>query len=266
MPPIFEHAINAALKFLEKRIGNASKEVTTAIKEGHSVTVAATEKQTQSLNQIGTRFEKAVAKISNANFDVLVDFKPLEASLRSIAADMKKVAGKKDADMAKVEAGLDRLLVAVQENQPEKMSQSIDALDAVFSGLKPKDSVKFDDKQMKGLMAALTNGGGITTQGGTKSATDWQVDVVTITSADTEYEYVFPSSTVSWTLKLRGSSGVLYYSHETGKLPVSGNNTNYLTLPASGTRSQDNVEWGGKKMFLESDSSGQTLEIEVFTM
>jgi len=152
---------------------------------------------------------------------------------------------------------------AVRENEPEKLGEKFDALDVVFKGLKPKDSVKFDDKQIKGLMGALTN---ITTQGGPKSATDWQVDTVTVTAADTEYEYAFPSNTVSWTLKLRGGTGVLYYSHETGKLPVSGDNTNYLTLPASGTRSQDNVEWGGKKMFLESDSATQVLEIEVFTM
>jgi len=254
-----QNIVNAALKFLEKRLTLLGDRVISAFTN-------ATDKQAQQVNQIGLRFEKAVNKLSNPQFDVNVDFKPLATSLSSIASDLKKIEGKKGADISSVEATLKLLLTAVKENAPEKIGEKIDAMDVVFRGLKPSKTTKFDEAQMKGLMGALTQNRGITTQPGNKSATGWQVVKVALADADTEYEYAFPSNTVSWTLKLRGSSATTYYSHEAGKLPVSGDDSNYLTLPPSGTRSQDNVEWGGKKMFIESDSASQVLEIEVFTM
>ena len=253
--------VNAALKFLERRFTLLGDKVVKALNTSTAAYKEGTDKQVSSFQAIGVRLEKSLGSLKNLKADV--DLSVLEKQLSGISKDMAKLAAKDNVDMTDVESTLRLIYSAVRENEPERLGEKFDALDVVFKGLKPKDSVKFDDTQIKGLMGALTN---ITTQGGPKSATDWQVDTVTVTSADTEYEYAFPSNTVSWTLKLRGGTGVLYYSHETGKLPVSGDNTNYLTLPASGTRSQDNVEWGGKKMFLESDSATQVLEIEVFTM
>jgi len=248
--------VNSSLRFLEIRIKQSSDKVVEAVNKQKSTddVSKAINVQTVTLRDVFKKFDRSLDKLGNPKIDVKVP----EIKLPTINIP------KQNTEL--MENLLQGLLIEMQKDKMPDYRESFDAFGAAILENKPKDEVTINPAQMKGLMAALTNGGGMTTQGGNKSATDWQVDVVTITSADTEYEYVFPSSTVSWTLKLRGSSGVLYYSHETGKLPVSGNNTNYLTLPASGTRSQDNVEWGGKKMFLESDSAGQTLEIEVFTM
>jgi len=248
--------VNSSLRFLEIRIKQSSDKVVEAVNKQKSTddVSKAINVQTVTLRDVFKKFGTSLDKLGNPKIDVKVP----EIKLPAINIP------KQNTEL--IENLLQAQLIEMQKDKMPDYRESFDAFGAAILENKPKDEVTINPAQMKGLMAALTNGGGITTQGGTKSATDWQVDVVTITSADTEYEYVFPSSTVSWTLKLRGSSGVLYYSHETGKLPVSGNNANYLTLPASGTRSQDNVEWGGKKMFLESDSAGQTLEIEVFTM
>lgn len=221
----------------------------------------------RTLNAIGTRFEKAVAKIADPKFDVIVDFKPLKEELNKIAKDIKAIAGKESVETQSIEALLKLILTAVKDNQPEKIGEKIDAMDAVFKGLKPKDSVRFDDTQMTALMAALTNhSGGFTTNSGAKSATNWEVDRVALTLANTQYSYTFPSNTVSWTFKLRTPGATLYYSSATGKLPVSGDNSTYMTMLPMGARSQDGMEWGGTTMYFETDTATQVVELEIFTM
>ena len=210
--------------------------------------------QTVTLRDVFKKFDSSLDKLGNPKIDVKVP----EIKLPTINIP------KQNTEL--IENLLQALLIEMQKDKMPDYRESFDAFGAAILENKPKDEVTINPAQMKGLMAALTNGGGMTTQGGNKSATDWKVEIVTIADADTEYEYTFPSNTVSWTLKLRGTTAITYYSHETGVLPVSGDNSNYLTLPANGTRSQDNVEWGGKKMFIESDSASQVLEIEVFTM
>ena len=119
---------------------------------------------------------------------------------------------------------------------------------------------------MKGLMGALTASRGFGSGGEVKSAQNWAIATVAITTANTEYSYTFPANTVCWTLKLRGTVAVLYYASETGKLPVSGDNSDYLTLYVSGARSQDGVEWSGKTMYFESNTASQVVELEIFTL
>lgn len=222
----------------------------------------------RALSAIGARFEKAVQKIADPKFDVIVDFKPLKEELGKIAKDIKAIAGKESAETKSIEALLKLILTAVKENQPEKIGEKLDAMDVVFKGLKPKDSTRFDETQMRALMAALTNrgGGGFTTVPGVKSATNWTVERVAITDANTEYIYTFPANTVSWTMKLREQGATLYYTSATGKMPTSGDGTTYMTMLPLGARSQDGVEWAGKKMYVQSDTASQVLEIEVFTM
>lgn len=214
--------------------------------------------QTSTLRDVFGRFSKSLDEIKNPQIDVAVNTLELEKAVRGIGKFEKT-------DLKNVEVLLKMIFDAVASNKPEALAEKFDALDAVFKGLKPKDSVKFDDAQMKGLMAALTNRQ-IGTAGGTKSATAWQVNTVILTNANTEYEYTFPANTISWSLKLRGAMGILYYASATGKLPTSGSGTDYITVPASAARSQDNVEYGGKKMYFQSDLASQVVEIDVFTL
>ena len=199
------------------------------------------------------------------NTDIL---KALEALQKSIKIEVPKTDLKPIQEgLASMKASLDKVLAAIKENKPEKIGEKIDAMDAVFKGLKPKDTTRFDDEQMKGIMAALTHGGAsMSTNPGVKSATNWEVARLAITAANTEYTYTFPANTVSWTMKLRDQGATLYYSSATGKFPTSGNNTTYMTMLPLGARSQDGVEWAGKKMYVQSDTASQVLEIEVFTL
>jgi hypothetical protein len=265
MTPSLLHAINSALKFIEKRLDSMSKNITGSLDSMKSVMLSSSLQQVKSLDTIGKRFEAAAEKMSAPEFDVAVDFAPLKADLMGIAADLKKIAGKTTPEVRNIEVLLKMILEAVSANKPEALAEKFDALDVVFKGLKPKDSVRFDESQMKGLMAAMTNRP-MGAAGGTKSATDWQVNTVSLASANTEYTYTFPANTISWSLKLRGTTGILYYASASGKFPTSGDNTTYITVPASGTRSQDNVEYGGKTMYFQSDTVSQVVEIDVFTL
>lgn len=265
MLPGFVRAINAALKFIEIRIDRATKKVVTSVDSVKSSMDLLGAQQVRALDVIGKRFEKAAETMSSPEFDVNIDFEPLKADLMGMAADLKKIAGKATPETRNIEVLLKMILDAVAANKPEMLAEKFDALDVVFKGLKPKDSVRFDDAQMKGLMAAMTNRP-MGAAGGTKSATEWQVNTVSLASANTEYEYTFPANTISWSLKLRGATGILYYASATGKMPTSGDGTAYITVPASATRSQDNVEYGGKKMYFQSDLASQVVEIDVFTL
>ena len=248
--------VNSSLRFLEIRIKQSSDKVVEAVNKQKSTddVSKAINVQTVTLRDVFKKFGTSLDKLGNPKIDVKVP----EIKLPAINIP------KQNTEL--IENLLQAQLIEMQKDKMPDYRESFDAFGAAILENKPKDEVTINPAQMKGLMAALTNGGGMTTQGGNKSATDWKVEIVTIADADTEYEYTFPSNTVSWTLKLRGTTAITYYSHETGVLPVSGDNSNYLTLPANGTRSQDNVEWGGKNMFIESDSASQVLEIEVFTM
>ena len=225
--------------------------------------------QTSAINHLGTRFEKAMDKLVKKEFDVLVDLGPLENEFSLITAELRKLNAKEavKVSMGSVEDILKGILSAVRANAPEKIGEKIDAMDVVFKGLKPKDTTRFDDEQLKGLMAALMHGGAsMSTNPGVKSATNWEVARLAITAANTEYTYTFPANTVSWTMKLRDQGATLYYSSATGKFPTSGDNTTYMTMLPLGARSQDGVEWAGKKMYVQSDTASQVLEIEVFTL
>lgn len=233
--------VKDALEYLEKRIKVSD-------------VVSALEKNTEAVVRVGEKIKPVPA----------VDLTPVLAKLDKLVP--KEVKERPVVSLDVVQAQLSAILTAIEGNKPEMIGPKIDALDAVFSGLKPKESVKFDDVQMKGLMAALTGSRGFGSNAGTKTATSWSIKTIAITLADTEYEYSFPANTISWTMKLRGSTGKLYYATETGKLPGSGDNSEYITLPAKGTRSQDNVEYGGNKIYVESDLADQVVEIDIFTL
>jgi hypothetical protein len=262
----FKTLVNAALKFLEKRIATATGNVTKSVDRLAGAVSGTADAQSRALAKLGVQFEAATKRMEKPTFDVQVDLEPLLVELTAIQDTMATLANRKGPNLSLAEGYLKLILAAIERNAPEKIGEKIDAMDAVFKGLKPKDSVKFDDNQMKGLMAALTNRGIGLASGGTKAATQYEIDRLALTLADTEYTYSFPENTVSWTFKLRGSQAMLYWSTVTGKLPVSGDNTQYITMDPMGTRSQDNMEWGGKTLYFETDTASQVLEIEIYTM
>jgi hypothetical protein len=216
---------------------------------------------TQAVAKILNDLRGGIDRLGKQKFAVEVDLKPLKASVDTLTSQVASVLKREQIDFAPLVSEMKLVRKSIEASKPPEFP--IDALDATFKGLKPKDSVKFDDQQMKGLMAALTNMG---VGGGNKSAINYEVDRLVLTAADTEYSYTFPANTVSWTTKLRGGTGEVYWSSAPGKLPVSGDNTTYITMSAAEARSQDNMEWGGKTLYFESDTAAAILEIEIFTM
>lgn len=144
----------------------------------------------------------------------------------------------------------------------EKMCEDMSKLPKSFDF--PKE-FKFNTEQLRSIRSA-GGGGGMSFNGGLKVATNWAVATKTLTLANTEYSYTFPTNTQSWTMKLRVGGASLYYASATGKLPMSGDNSTYMTMLPMGARSQDNVEWSGKTIYFESDTAGQIVEVEVFTL
>lgn len=256
--------LNAFFTALNNHIDRGFASLSKTVKDNNTGEVMAN-RIAGELAELRKTLVDTLAKMSQPEFLVNTDFSPLKEDLEDINDKLSKISAKNIPSVENMEAVLVMILDAIKMNTPEKLSEKFDALDVVFKGLKPKDSVKFDDVQMRALMAALTNRG-ITTAAGVKSATDWDVARVAITLADTEYSYTFPANTVSWTFKLRTPGQNLFYASATGKLPVSGDNTTYMTMPPMGARSQDGMEWGGKTMYFESDGASQVVEIEVFTM
>lgn len=187
------------------------------------------------------RVEKAIRDTEAS--EVELDMKPVVAEIAAMRKDSVAQSGAITKALADV--------VAVLGQLPKKLEV-------------PKE-FKLDNEQLRSIRSSGSSGA-IAMPMDARTATDWQVNTVAITLADTEYEYTFPANTVSWTMKLRGTTGKLYYASSTGKLPVSGDNTTYVTVPANGTRSQDNVEYGGKKMYFESNLATQVVELDVFTM
>lgn len=260
----FKTIINSALKFLEKRISMAALSVSKPIDRLTGILEKNSDAQSRSMAKLGAQFEAATKRMEKPTFDVNVDIDPLLAELRDIQAAMVKVAGKKGPDLSVAEGYLKMILGAIKENSPKDFP--IDAMDAVFGKLKPKDSVKFDDTQMKGLMAALTNSGNsMAVGGGVLAARNVDVDNVTMATADTEYSYTFPANTVGFELRLRADDVALLVAYTTGKLPTSGDGLAYLTVPAYFIEKTAGLDWSGKTIYVQTGSAAQTLEVITYT-
>lgn len=262
----FKTIINAALKFLEKRIAGAALSVSKPIERLAGILEKQSDAQGRALAKLGAQFEAATARMEKPTFDVNVDMKPLLAELKDIQIGMERIAAKKGPDLSVAEGYLKLILTAIQENSPKDFP--IDAMDAVFKGLKPKDSVKFDDSQMKGLMAALTSsrgGGSISVGGDVLAARNVDVDNVTMASANTEYSYTFPANTVGFELRLRADDVALLVAYTTGKLPTSGDGAAYLTVPSYFIEKTAGLDWSGKTIYVQTASASQVLEVIVYT-
>ena len=140
-----EHkVIKAALDFLDKRITGATTKIVGAIGK--------------------IKFEQADIKIEKTE----VDLKPVVEGLKAVKEEVKGIEFPKQEKAPDNGEVLLAILQAIKTNKPEELAEKFDLIDATFKGLKPKETTKFDDTQMKGLMAALTNRGVATSGGMTK--------------------------------------------------------------------------------------------------
>lgn len=89
--------------------------------------------------------------------------------------------------------------------------------------------------------------------------TRWQVENLTLTTADTEYSIVLPSSARQYRFRCR-TADVLRYAYETGK--VAGPTEPYLTLPANADYLSDQNDLTGLTIYFASPSAGVVVEME----
>jgi len=89
--------------------------------------------------------------------------------------------------------------------------------------------------------------------------------VVTLTSADTEYSYEFPTGTKQFTIYPRRGSETEYIrmAWETGK--VAGSVDPYFELPASGFSSETGLNLTGKTVYLAGSHAGDVVQIQAWT-
>jgi len=87
---------------------------------------------------------------------------------------------------------------------------------------------------------------------------DPEIHNVTMTTADTEYEFAIATSTTKLLIKLRDPGATLKLSYEENK-----SGTVYLTIPAGATKSLDNVYFNSKTLYFQSPTASQIAEIEI---
>ena len=165
--------------------------------------------------------------------------------------------------LKEVSSGLSSVVKAVNENSPKDFSEHFNTLSTAIKSIKSYETVKINDNQIKALMSASRP---ITTNGGNLAARNMTVANVALTLADTQYSYTFPANTTRWQVNLRTQNVKLLYSFTTGKLPTSGDGLAYLTAPQNFIQSADNVDWGGKIIYLQSASASQTVEVLSFQL
>lgn len=224
----------------------------------------AIQRQTVLLTAAVSRIEMAVKKIQDPVFsgEVTIDTTDLQRSV----SDMKKAV--EDIEMP----NLQRIEVALAGIYSciEKYGASNQALFAeVAAAIKGisfsvPETFKLDQTQLRSIRAA--NAGGLVTRGENLAARNVRTTNTAVTVVATEYSYTFPSNTVSWTLKLRDQGTLWYYAFVTGKLPNSGDGSNYVTVPQNFLQSKENVDWSGKTIYFGAELADMTMEITVYTL
>lgn len=260
MPPISSPFLTA-MKELAVFLGKKMDAITTAVKGLDT-------KESIDLSPVVRAVEQLKSVVANQKTpefsgSVKVDQTAVKTAIQGVTDQLKKLEFPKT-DLKMMEAKMDKLHTLL-EKDTQKFSTLADSINALAKGLDIKipSTLKIDDKQFQ----ALSNAGSSHVGTGTtplNMATRVTNTTVTATSASVQYTYTFPSGTVGWLIKLRDQGTLGYYSWTTGKLPTSGTGTTYMTIPQNFLRSQENVEYAGKTIYLGAEAASQTFEIEVF--
>ena len=257
----FQTIINAALKFLEKRILSAATTVTKSIDGLRGTISMNSEAERKEMQKFGGHLKALSERIENPNFDVNVDMGEVVECL----GEMKNILlfmNEKSVDLSNVEQLLVALIETFKQGHPDAFAERIDALDAVFKGIKIPDTIGFDQQQMKGLMTALTNLGG---SGGVLGIRNMTVRNISIPTANTPVEFQFPANTIQYQLRMRQTDVPLLVATETGKLPTSGDGSAYFTVFAYFEEKTSGLDMSSKKLYFQTDQAAQICEVIVYT-
>ena len=248
-----EKIINSALKFIELKFKELGDRMMSKSKDSNEVDLTpAINYQTQVLTTVVSRIENAINKIKEPKFsgDISIDTSSLENELSGIAKDLKKITNVKSPDLKNVEFLLKQVTNGIKDISPEKTLQEINkSLESILNalgGIKPIDTFKLDEMQLRKLAGASR---GISVDGGQMAARNVAITNLALTATNTQYTHTFPANTTAFTIKLRDQGTLAYYSFTTGTLPVvggGGDATKYATIPQNYLQSQEGVDWSGK--------------------
>lgn len=267
MPPFFEQVVNSALKFIEKRISQATDRLSSSFDGVISKLFSLNSQQTNVIEKSISRVEKAIDKIKDPVFsgEVIIDTTNLEKELSRTAKDIKSSIKPINIDDLKVAL---KMIYNCIENQTKSAKEDFEKLgDALKSiSFNVPDTFKLEEMQLRKLAGASK---GISVDGGQMAARNVAITNLALTATNTQYSYTFPANTTAFTIKLRDQGTLAYYSFTTGTLPViggGGDASKYATIPQNYLQSQEGVDWSGKIIYLGAESASQVAEITVFQL
>ena len=217
------------------------------------------------------RLETALGRIKEPKFtgQVKVDTSTFNKELQNIVSEIKDLGEglvQRMPDNSALERGLKMLLEKEQDNS-KILSALSDLKTIIDKKLNIPSTIKIDDNQFRELSGtARYGGGGVIGLGGSGALQGRRITInnTTLTLANTEYNYAFPATTVAWVVKTRAQNVKLLYAWGTGTLPTSGDGSAYMTVPQNFLRSQDNVDYANKTIYLQADVAGTIVEIESY--
>ena len=210
------------------------------------------------------KLDEVARAVQNAKPEVKarVDFGEMIGVIRNI-----RIPEQKPIDFSRLEKKLDQLLTEAKTDKQTGLTEKLDSLLDAVRAIKfvfPKEW-KIEEQQFR----QLRSGGGSTTVVAGGGAGRMNATIVTqantALTANAEATYVFPSNTVNFVIKLRAQNAKLFYAWATGTLPTSGTGALYFTAPQGFIRGQENVEFSGRTIYIQSDVT-TTAEIEVFRL
>ena len=272
-----------AIKELGAHCGKKIKEEVSAIRDTPQKIIVQADKgndgikesvdtQTATLSHFASRIENAINKIKEPKFsgDISIETSSLENELSGIAKDLKKITNIKQPDLNNVEFLLKQVTNGIKDISPEKTLQEINkSLEAILNalgGIKPIDTFKLDEMQLRKLAGANK---GISVDGGQMAARNVAITNLALTATNTQYTHIFKANTTGWRFRLRDQGVLTYYSFTTGTLPVvggGGDGSNYMTIPQNFVQSQEGVDFSGKTIYFGAESASQIIEIETFQL
>lgn len=267
---IVKQILDSALAFLGKKITGASDSVVKSIEKANDKLIAEsksnTTSQTKALGSAVGELKKLVEKVQNPTFtgEVALDSSAFAEELDSIVETIQEI---EMPSLEPIERGLQILINKVEAlSDNKKVVELLMTIEKTLANKKlevPK-TISIETSQFRELRNAGRGSGGMSTAGVLQARSVTHTNLA-LTSTSSEYSYTFPANTLSWVIKLRDQGTLLYYAFATGKLPTSGDGLLYSTAPQGFIRSQSNIEWGGKTIYLGAESASMVAEIEAYT-
>lgn len=223
------------------------------------------DKNTQNNRIIADAIHALKAAVSNPTVKVDLDTSSFAAQLQTIATAI--AANKPEpTDTSDLAAGI-KILASKMDDQSKQfgelfssVSTGLENVNSSVKLIKPKDTFKLDDMQMRAL--ATSGSGG--TPGGALAPRTVNIRTVSMTNANAEYSITLSANCTGYFIKLRAQNVLLLLATATGKLPTSGDGSAYMTVPQNGLLSPMGLDVGGRTIYLQTGSASQVCEVQEF--